>query len=1093
MATTRDYLGYLNEKIEIAPANSQEELLAAETIQQIMDEHGLETSVQEFDAPSKGAFMHRLLMLVLFLGVFLAGLQGTPAAIVGIVLIVLAGVFELLSFFGIDVLAGIGPRARSQNVIGVHRAEGPLVAKGNRPIVIVAHYDTARESFLYARPFARFQKLLLRLAPIFVVLACVFGLIQVLGFIPGGARRIIWVIGIIASLPLLLLGAEGIYTCFSSWTDGANDNKTGVAAMLGVLGMVRPGEDSADGYEQALLRATREPAPAPQPVDEAEPDASAWYEDEEDESAAAAEDDEGYDEQPAADDAPYEDEDLDEDAYARTDDYGQDYAEEEELPTGNFEPVEETGDYEDEPPAAEPAPVDEIPAFLRPVAPAAAPEPVRSDPIPQVVTERYEEVHGIRHGRDVLADLRMLPTSCEIVYVEPQLVSRSVRPQAVASTPASPSDEGIGFISAGDGVARTSVYDAYDAYEDDVYADDEPSRFAGIADKARGFFGSIKERFSQVRERLSKRGEGEDEPAEVERTGVYEPLPELDDSEVLDFGIEEEPIAPVAPRPARKSRRAARDEESEPLRDEPTSYESAPSAAESHYDYAASAEPAETAWQSAPAPTQTYEYEPAPVAAPAPAVEEVADTAEFEPVSAPEPVVATAQDSAADILAPGITFEHEPEPTEEEMAMRDVAGLDAEVVLDPDATAPHQVEERPRPASVDDPSWGKSEYQPQTRGGFGRRAALYDLPDPSSASSDPFASDAGSTARDLGTSDRRQAAARPRQETPAPAAAPAPAPASQARAEEQAPARRQGFRRGRRQEEEAGQSLSEWLGVSEDFDAKRDGAAIGTWDNFDDEGDGKRWKGGATTRAGLRNGGVSDDGYADAGYPDAEYADAGYQGGAYPAEDDYYAGGYGEDHYYEPEGYVAPNPAYAPADPFAEEAPAPAAVESVPGPEQLREAILSMGDDELVAHDIWFVALGSSELDHAGIKSFLAEYRSKIRGAFLVNLDSVGAGELTTYTREGLFASRRTDRRVERLLGNIADDLHISLGRATHDHRDTDATPAMRASVRALTIQGTTDDGVPALSHTADDVIENVDAAQVTAVADMVAELIRRA
>ena len=40
MATTRDYLGYLTDKIDIAPANSQEELQAAEVIQGLMEEHG---------------------------------------------------------------------------------------------------------------------------------------------------------------------------------------------------------------------------------------------------------------------------------------------------------------------------------------------------------------------------------------------------------------------------------------------------------------------------------------------------------------------------------------------------------------------------------------------------------------------------------------------------------------------------------------------------------------------------------------------------------------------------------------------------------------------------------------------------------------------------------------------------------------------------------------------------------------------------------------------------------------------------------------------------------------------------------------------
>ena len=51
----------------------------------------------------------------------------------------------------------------------------------------------------------------------------------------------------------------------------------------------------------------------------------------------------------------------------------------------------------------------------------------------------------------------------------------------------------------------------------------------------------------------------------------------------------------------------------------------------------------------------------------------------------------------------------------------------------------------------------------------------------------------------------------------------------------------------------------------------------------------------------------------------------------------------------------------------------------------------------------------------------------------------------------------------------------------------------MRASVRAITVTGLSSDGVPAYSHTNEDVIESVDPAQVTDVAELVAELIRRA
>lgn len=1052
MATTRDYLGYLNDKIEIAPANSQEELLAAEAIEQIMDEHGLDVHLQEFDAPASGELPHRIMMLLLCLGVFLAGLQGTPASIVGIIVTAICLVLFVLYFLGSDVLGSIGPRARSQNVIGFHRAAGPRVAQGNRPIVIVAHYDTARESFLYSTPLARYQNLIKRLMPILVIVACVLGLLQGLGFIPSAARRVIWVLAIVSSLPLLLLGIEGIYTRFSGCTDGANDNKSGVAAMLGVLGMVRPMPDSADGYGRALdnIAPARESVAAP--TNEPEPEfVDEQFEDMPVAAPAAQEAssmEEPYDEpaidepvaaepaidEPAATESvpveepapPAPDEELPAiEAYDDVDraaPYEEDFVEPstEATPSDQADEAKEdepTVETYDKPVSAAPANEMPLPDFLRPAtsvaaepveAPKAMPvDPSKPEPLPQVVTERYEKVEGVRHGKDILSDLRVLPTSCEIVYIDPQLVSRSIRPQASeAQVDYDLADNGDAF---GDG-----------SYDELAKLDDlaeKPGFFARFKLSIGAFFARIRERFAQVRAKLAHRGD------KVESTGVFEPVSEYDDAEVIDFAVVDE----------------SRTQESHPTDAKVPAVDEKFVEDEVVLDFAGQDDPFDYV-------PEAMEYEehvsyvepPAPEATLAPAAEaentDKRTRTEVESTPMPEPESDASVDPASS-LVPGITFENEPEPTEEEMAMRDTAGLDAEVAIDPDGSSPQIIEERPRPANVDDPSWGKSEYQPKGRNSFGRRVALYDLPDPSAASYDPFAEDMGSTASDIRPRENHQSA--PSQQSYG---------ATSVRPRN---ARQQGG-----QGRSDNQSMSSWLGISDDFDAKRDGRAIGSWDNFEDDGSSTHWKGGAARRAGLRE-------------PGSQYAQL---------------------LSYEDQQQQAPQqvPLQVPQQ-------APLQVPQQVGPEELRHAVLSMGDEALAAHDIWFVALGSSELDHAGMRSFLAENRPRIRGAFLVNLDSIGAGDLTTYMSEGLFANRRTDRRIERLVSSIAADLHIHLGRAKHDHGDTDATPAMRASVRAITVTGLSSDGVPAYSHTNEDVIESVDPAQVTDVAELVAELIRRA
>ncbi len=191
------------------------------------------------------------------------------------------------------------------------------------------------------------------------------------------------------------------------------------------------------------------------------------------------------------------------------------------------------------------------------------------------------------------------------------------------------------------------------------------------------------------------------------------------------------------------------------------------------------------------------------------------------------------------------------------------------------------------------------------------RTPLFDLPDPSVKPSDPFASPASATSAATrgfsvveGPSKSGRVAASTAEAKPAQreviekVEAPAP---------KEKPRRGLGRLFGKKKKQE--DSMSDWLGVDDDFDAKRTGGEIGSWDNFDDD---PGWKGGAT------------------GVP-----------------------GTGED--------------------------------------ELRDAITSMGDDELLGHDIWFVATGASECGNAGMNAFLDTHRDKLRGVFLINLECVGS------------------------------------------------------------------------------------------------------
>ena len=79
----------------------------------------------------------------------------------------------------------------------------------------------------------------------------------------------------------------------------------------------------------------------------------------------------------------------------------------------------------------------------------------------------------------------------------------------------------------------------------------------------------------------------------------------------------------------------------------------------------------------------------------------------------------------------------------------------------------------------------------------------------------------------------------------------------------------------------------------------------------------------------------------------------------------------------------------------------------------------------------------------------------------------------------------------------IDADLHFGIlpfhrFRYRYSIGETDATTALRRHIRSVTIMGMDENGLPAFSHTLDDVPENVNGYQVADIVEMVTELIRQ-
>lgn len=136
---------------------------------------------------------------------------------------------------------------------------------------------------------------------------------------------------------------------------------------------------------------------------------------------------------------------------------------------------------------------------------------------------------------------------------------------------------------------------------------------------------------------------------------------------------------------------------------------------------------------------------------------------------------------------------------------------------------------------------------------------------------------------------------------------------------------------------------------------------------------------------------------------------------------------------------------------------------------QIRDSVVSMTESDLLDKEVWFVALGASSAGNQGMRHFLELHGADMRGALIVNLECVGAGELGYLEREGRSKAHASDRRLQNLVRSTSRDIdgRAMEGRAMN-WRDSDATPAFEQGLRALTIMGF-DGDAPELGHWGDE------------------------
>lgn len=1044
MANTQNYINHLLQNTGITPACSEEERLAAEDIAQIFRNHGFDPEVQEFNAPAPSRLAFAVTGILAFAGALLMGIGG-GIGLVGSLLAIVGAVLYVLERTGHPVVSRLGKTGVSQNVIAYHKASGPLASPRNRPVVVVAHYDSPRAELLAREPYASYRALIAKLLPVATVAPAAVAILRILP-LPGALKVLLWIVAILASLVALASAANIISNRFVlPYTSGAVCNKSSVAAMLGVMDNVAPfqGENEFpddvpfDTYfgeqkrrAEEMARAAAEYAAAQQQNDYGN---TIEYEE-----PTYAEDEFGQPIAPDAQTEPEQGEAFDEQIE------GFEGASADETLIGAIVPEDQNQavqaeEFNDEVPTAEPAE-----------------EPVAAEPEPRL----YRNAAGnIRFGSDAIRALGMLPESCTLDYEEGEEPTFEPEPAPVvtASAPVVAVDDESAAVAAA--VAEPEAVSAIDPAAgldilapaapaqdvtdepDDDYAE-QPRRVSYESDTdfsaeipAATPHADIASAFSSIGASASNFFKG----------ALAKGRKFVDDFEgkraAAREAAEQEAIAQQQAAEAARERAAQEFEQNEAMQSVPVDAAEATTSfeAQQHVDSTMSFDAAQ--FDS----TITFEKQGTAIAEPLPVSDEQGDAAdddepidaaEIQDVAGHEPVEVNCDEGQYAAADQGDSTEVEQEevpavseapetdgsrpystqiftmpiPSGSGATVADVAPTQDETVDSLMAQISSQASPRPQmnvpdPASAPSPAPSSSplasvpdpSLPSMKQTNVASRTSLFDLPDPSAQVNDPFATAQGPepTSAPVAPPMPVASGAQPIETISAPAPA---APKSRKRGL---------FGRKKKNEQD---SMSDWLGVEDDYDAKKSGRGIGSWDNFEDDNDG--WKGGATSSDGASS-------------------------------------------------------------------------------EDMLSAVASMGDDELLGHDIWFVATGASDCDGAGMKAFLASHRDKLRGVFFINLESVGAGRLSVVTVEGEQQLLKGDRRIMNLVSKVCKSFHVDCGALEMPYAKTDAYAALEASRRALTIAGV--DGTRlACARTEDDLPHNVNPTNIATVSEVVTEVIRR-
>jgi hypothetical protein len=255
MAQLIKYVDELIQEVGPRPAGTQQEHQAAELIAARLDELGMKVDIEEFPCARNIGWVRILYYALCLIGVvvsiFLAEFR-----IIGSILIAVGVILMILDYMGKNPLFTLFKSSLSQNVIARYQPPGSEPTSRSRKVVILAHYDSARTMVQAAPLLVPYYALLRRGIRAAMALLIVIALLMLIPFPTITITVLSVLLGIVAAVVLLAFLAE-VVNLFMPYNQGANCNGSSVGVLYGLAQILSTGEDIATARKASEAKGRR--------------------------------------------------------------------------------------------------------------------------------------------------------------------------------------------------------------------------------------------------------------------------------------------------------------------------------------------------------------------------------------------------------------------------------------------------------------------------------------------------------------------------------------------------------------------------------------------------------------------------------------------------------------------------------------------------------------------------------------------------------------------------------------------------------------------------------------------------------------------